>query len=65
MSDDTCGEVYAGPSYPEFHGEKCVLPKGHVKDVWNARHKSRDLDYGPIGWYDAQQKAARRARKVK
>jgi hypothetical protein len=57
VSDETCGEVYAGPTFPEFHGEKCLLPKGHTEVEPLSRHISRLMENGvPVTWLNAEQK---------
>jgi hypothetical protein len=57
VSEDTCGEVYSGPSFPEFHGEKCLMPKGHAEREPLSRHISRLMDNGcPVTWLTPSQK---------
>jgi hypothetical protein len=51
-----CSSIYEGPSYPEFHGEKCILDLNHIGAhfavVDDRASKGRLL---PLSWYTADQ----------
>ncbi len=51
-----CPVLYAGPTYPQFHGAQCDLLRGH-----HGRHHAvvtDDYSTGPITWWTPEQKEA-------
>jgi hypothetical protein len=59
-----CGDVYDGSSFPELHGTKCALLKGHDDGPPHGTARHDALVNGKhLRWYSAAQKAARLTEK--
>ncbi len=58
VTDVKCAVVYAGPSYPQFHGTRCELTHPHE----GQKHQAW-VQGIPLTWWTADEKLRRKEAK--